>query len=333
MTTYAYNGDGSLVASTHSTTPPIQCGGLSTAYTVDLAASPDQIIASTISLGPTGQGCPAPITSDYLRDSAGTLLASASNATTTWYGLDRQGSVRQVLDENANLLAIQNYDPYGQRETTGQIGIFGYSGELQDATTSAEYLRARWYGPGTGTLLGVDPLVDATEQAYAYAGDDPVNGSDPSGTCWTISTDHTLMLVYNHLGGKGRCQPPATDQIFGAGQRSNHSYIIPAPGAFDALEGLDASAAIAEAVSIVAKADVASGAIPVVEGEAGADLTLGEAAEAGTSLAETEAEACGATALGGSELGPGGCRAGGPGGRRRLRRLDTRNVSLWSHAV
>jgi RHS repeat-associated protein len=183
ITTYAYNGDGSLVASTHSTTPPGLCLGLSTTYTVDLAASPDQIIASAV--GHPGQGCPAPVTSDYLRDGAGTLLASASNSTTTWYGLDRQGSVRQTFDNNANLLATRNYDPYGQPETSSQVGAFGYTGELE--SNAGEYLRARWYQPGTGTLLGVDPEVDATGQAYAYASDDPVNGSDASGACWVLS--------------------------------------------------------------------------------------------------------------------------------------------------
>jgi uncharacterized protein RhaS with RHS repeats len=54
---------------------------------------------------------------------------------------------------------------------------------MQDGTTSIVYLRARWYQPGTGTLLGVDPALDSTGQAYSYAGGDPVNGSDPRGAC------------------------------------------------------------------------------------------------------------------------------------------------------
>ena len=35
--------------------------------------------------------------------------------------------------------------------------------------------------PGTGQFLNVDPLVEQTGQAYAYTGDDPVNGVDPNG--------------------------------------------------------------------------------------------------------------------------------------------------------
>jgi hypothetical protein len=48
-------------------------------------------------------------------------------------------------------------------------------------TTNAVYLRARWYQPGTGTLLGVNPALDSTGQAYSYAGGNPVAGEGPSG--------------------------------------------------------------------------------------------------------------------------------------------------------
>ncbi len=112
-----------------------------------------------------------------------------TGGTRTWYGTDTQGSVRQTLDDGANVLASQSYDPYGNPETSGQVGIFGYTGELQDGTTNAEYLRARWYQPGTGTLLGVDAELDTTGQAYAYAGDDPANGSDPGGEVWGWNCD------------------------------------------------------------------------------------------------------------------------------------------------
>jgi RHS repeat-associated protein len=86
------------------------------------------------------------------------------------------------MNDGGTVLASQSYDPYGNPETSGQVGIFGYTGELQVlGAGNAEYLRARWYQPGTGTLLGVDPELGTTGQAYAYAGDDPVDGSDPTG--------------------------------------------------------------------------------------------------------------------------------------------------------
>jgi uncharacterized protein RhaS with RHS repeats len=39
----------------------------------------------------------------------------------------------------------------------------------------------RYYDHSTGQFVSVDPMVNETNQPYTYAGDDPVNGVDPSG--------------------------------------------------------------------------------------------------------------------------------------------------------
>ena len=39
----------------------------------------------------------------------------------------------------------------------------------------------RYYDPATGQFLSMDPLVTITGAPYFYAGDNPVNGSDPTG--------------------------------------------------------------------------------------------------------------------------------------------------------
>ncbi len=49
----------------------------------------------------------------------------------------------------------------------------------------------RYYDPATGSFLSVDPTVQTTEQPYSYAGNDPVNVSDPSGDF----PGHTLGLL------------------------------------------------------------------------------------------------------------------------------------------
>jgi hypothetical protein len=43
------------------------------------------------------------------------------------------------------------------------------------------YLIGRYYDPGTGQFLNVDPMVAETGQPYAYAEDDPVDSADPTG--------------------------------------------------------------------------------------------------------------------------------------------------------
>ena len=60
---------------------------------------------------------------------------------------------------------------------------FFYDGQYLDATSGLYHLRARWYDPATAQFTSVDPPVAKTLQPYEYAGDDPVNGGDPSGMC------------------------------------------------------------------------------------------------------------------------------------------------------
>jgi uncharacterized protein RhaS with RHS repeats len=78
------------------------------------------------------------------------------------------------------------------------------------------YLRARDYDPATGQFLSVDPEVDSTLQPYAYAGNDPVSLSDPSGL------DFWSDLVHNvgaGLGAAARASNCFAEQAvaFGAG--------------------------------------------------------------------------------------------------------------------
>jgi RHS repeat-associated protein len=56
-----------------------------------------------------------------------------------------------------------------------------FSGQYKDTASGLYYLRARYYDPATQQFLTRDPLLAATEQAYAYAGGSPLNATDPSG--------------------------------------------------------------------------------------------------------------------------------------------------------
>lgn len=56
-----------------------------------------------------------------------------------------------------------------------------FSGQYTDAETGLIYLRARYYDPSTAQFLTVDPDVRATQSAYGYVDNNPLNHADPSG--------------------------------------------------------------------------------------------------------------------------------------------------------
>jgi len=175
--TYGYNGDGTLVTQT--------VGGATTQYAQDLAApsGQSQVLATTTGGSPTA--------TDYLYGGGDERLAGVTHGgvTRAWYGTDLQGSVRYTTDDGGNVGdgsagnvgGPAGYDPYGAPEGTSAPAPFGYTGEVQDPGTGLVNLRARTYNPLVGQFLTRDPLEQRTGQAYAYAGGDPVNNSDPSG--------------------------------------------------------------------------------------------------------------------------------------------------------
>jgi RHS repeat-associated protein len=98
---------------------------------------------------------------------------------------DHLGSVRAVRGV-AN--STHDYGPYGAPLITNgstALNTKGYINERYDTETGLQYLNARYYDPNLGRFLSPDtwdptlPGVDINR--YAYAGNDPINGMDPSG--------------------------------------------------------------------------------------------------------------------------------------------------------
>jgi RHS repeat-associated protein len=92
--------------------------------------------------------------------------------------------------------AIQNtysYDPYGNtsQSGTGFTNPYQYTGREVDSP-GLYYYRARYYSPMMGGFISEDPTWFAGGQNsfYAYAGGDPISGTDPTGLdcnsqgCW-----------------------------------------------------------------------------------------------------------------------------------------------------
>jgi RHS repeat-associated protein len=94
---------------------------------------------------------------------------------------DALGSVRQAVDASGAVLGAREWSPYGVEIGTAQAGL-GYTGEWWDAAVGLQYLRARWYHPGTGRFTQIDPSKFEAN-LYLYATANPVRFLDPSGLC------------------------------------------------------------------------------------------------------------------------------------------------------
>ena len=97
-----------------------------------------------------------------------------------------------------------NYGPFGQPlSSNGSVTIQGkgYINERFDPETGLQYLHARYYDPLLGRFLSPDTwdpdLAGVDINRYAYAADDPINGSDANGH---IETSGFKLSVGDNTG-------------------------------------------------------------------------------------------------------------------------------------
>jgi RHS repeat-associated protein len=115
-------------------------------------------------------------------------LGQIKGSDAEWFLGDALGSVRQLVDDDGDVVLARDYTPFGQPLTESGTGSSGYAftGEQYDLYVKYVYLRARWYSPLDGRFVSVDPWPGSIRQPrtlhkYLYVTNDPVNLADPSG--------------------------------------------------------------------------------------------------------------------------------------------------------
>jgi RHS repeat-associated protein len=119
---------------------------------------------------------------------AGATPSTSTSATTTWYHADRLGSIRLMTDGSGAPIASYDYQPFGgiQSQTGAVRNERGYTGHFMDGESGLIYMNARYEDPVLGRFVTADDYTGAVTtpqdlNAYSYAGNSPLNNTDPTG--------------------------------------------------------------------------------------------------------------------------------------------------------
>jgi RHS repeat-associated protein len=109
---------------------------------------------------------------------------------------DHQGSIIATGDGAGAVQSINRYDECGIPATTNS-GRFQYTGQIWLAELGMYHYKARIYSPTLGRFLQTDPIgYEDQFNLYAYVGNDPINGTDPTGLATLIwSPDNNAVHV------------------------------------------------------------------------------------------------------------------------------------------
>ena len=148
------------------------------------------------------------ITLTYIQGPAGDLAhyagPPASGSTITYLDDNGHGDLAATADNTGSRTNTYTYQAFGTpietvpSNTTTQRWTGAYDKQL-DTTSNLIQMGARPYDPTLGRFLATDPIEGGSLNTYIYAGNDPLNMSDPSGLIECVAYHHA-----NFIGGAGQ---------------------------------------------------------------------------------------------------------------------------------
>lgn len=102
---------------------------------------------------------------------------------------DCSGTIYKLLDDQGQIVASYNYDPFGVLIENTNPSIYmpiGYSGTYRDIETGLLYAQSRYYDPSVGRFTTKDSyrgelVSQISQNRYIYCNQNPVSYGDPSG--------------------------------------------------------------------------------------------------------------------------------------------------------
>lgn len=147
---------------------------------------------------------------------------------------DGLGSIVAVTNADGALIETREYEAYGQQLSPQVSDGPGYTGHVQDRVTGLTYMQQRYYDPGLGRFLSIDPVsanssTGANFNRYWYADNNPYRYVDPDGRRSTVvgnniriePEDRTVpsLAIPNTVGASG----------VNPSQRHFHQYDVRTP--------------------------------------------------------------------------------------------------------
>lgn len=185
-TSYGYDVENRLV--TVNTTVSLTYDPLGRLFQVTSTSGTRQFLYDGDQLVAEFNGATGAMQSRYVPGPAGddSLIwyAGSTVSSTTRRSLqeDHQGSIQSVADASGKVLTINRYDEYGA-PATDNLGTFQYTGQAWLPEIGLYYYKARMYNPRLGRFMQTDPIGYKDDlDLYAYVHDEPIDGTDPTGT-------------------------------------------------------------------------------------------------------------------------------------------------------
>ena len=176
---YAYNGDGLRISKS--------VGGITTAEVWNQA----EVLPELLESGSTS----------YVYGPDGQPIEQITGGTATFMHSDQQDSIRLLTSTGGAVVGRYDYDPWGNvAKHSGASSDLQFDGQLTDAETGYQYLRTRYYDPGTGQFLTADPIYPITQSRFGFGANDPLDLGDPLGL---FSWSHALKIAGTVVGAVG----------------------------------------------------------------------------------------------------------------------------------